>query len=217
MRELGILITDDCKKVDLLCAPAVVRTKKFVCALACGPTLVSTSYLDHVLKHGKLPPLEKHVLSTREFEEQYGFRLDESIERARQNQKRLLRDWTIFCTSGVKGGIDTFKEIIAANGGRCQQFSGRTANITASKRTVDTSNKEISQNQEEDEGDVLYLISEPVKSEFPLWAKFRELAKKHDMVPRIVTTEWLLFIAMAQYVHWDPSWELNEQVAKLRN
>jgi hypothetical protein len=38
------------------------------------------------------------------------------------------------------------------------------------------------------------------------------LAKRENMVPRIVKTEWLLSVAMAQYVHWDPEWELSEEV-----
>jgi hypothetical protein len=57
---------------------------------------------------------------------------------------------------------------------------------------------------------VLYLISDPDKREYANWAKFRELAQKHDMVPRIVKTEWILCVAMAQYVHWKKEWELSE-------
>lgn len=211
MRELGLFITDDFKKVDLLCAPKVVRTKKFVSALADGPTLVSTSYLDYAIKNNKLPPPEKHLLNDRGFEKQHGFRLEEALDRAKQNRHRLLRDWQIYCSNNVSGGFETFKDIVVANGGQCSLWKGRTTNITASKRTIDRSVQEVSQNQEEDEGDVLYLISEPDKKEFPMWVKFRELAKKHDMVPRIVRTEWLLFVAMAQYVHWDPEWELTEE------
>lgn len=212
MRELGLFITDDFRKVDLLCAPKVVRTKKFVAALACAPTLVSSAFLDYALKNNKLPPPEKHPIDDREFSKTHGFRLRDAVERAEQNKHRLLKDWTIFCTEKVSGGFDTYNDIITANGGRCQRWQGRTTNVTASKRKIDTQPQEVSQNQEEDEGDVLYLISEPNKSEFKLWEKFRELAKKHDMIPRIVKTEWLLFVAMAQYVHWDEEWELNEEV-----
>jgi len=216
MREIGLFITDNFKNVDLLCAPKVVRTKKFVSALACGPMLVTSSFLDYALKNNKLPPPEKHLLTDRQFEKQHGFRLDEALERAKQNHKRLLKDWTIFCSPTVSGGFDTFKDIIVANGGQCHMWKGRTTNVTAAKRTIDDSN-EVSQNQEEDEGDVLYLISEANKKEFPNWVKFRELAKKHNMIPRIVKTEWLLFVAMAQYVHWDPEWELNEEVVNAMN
>ncbi|KAF2869945.1 hypothetical protein BDV95DRAFT_576694 [Massariosphaeria phaeospora] len=211
LRELGLFITEDAKKVDILCAPKGLRTKKFVSAIASAPIIVATSFLDSALKTNKLPSPEKHILADIAFEKTHGFRLKESLERAKQNKHRLLKDWTIFCTPGVAGGYDTFKDIIAANGGQCHKWLGRTTHVTASKRTIDLTNKEVSQNQEEDEGDVLYLISEAKKSEVPLWIKFRELAKKHNMVPRIVKTEWVLFVTMAQYVHWDPEWELSEE------
>lgn len=214
LRELGLFITDDFKKVDMVCAPHPVRTKKFIAALACAPTLVSTSYLDFALKNNKLPPTEKHLLEAREFEEANNFRLSEALERAEQNKHRLLKDWTIFCTQNVSGGFDTYKDIIEANGGKCCMWKGRTTNITASKRSLNTSEEEVSQNQTEDEGDVLYLISDPDKKEFVNWTKFRELAEKHDMIPRIVKTEWILSVAMAQYVHWDPQWELDEKAVK---
>jgi hypothetical protein len=215
LRELGLFITDDFKKVDLVCAPHPVRTKKFIAALACAPTLVSTTYLDYALKNNKLPPAEKHPLEARDFEETNYFRLSEAVERAKQNKHRLLRGWTIFCSEKVSGGFDTYKDIIEANGGKCSQWKGRTTTVTASKRKLDKSDKEVSQNQVEDEGDVLYLISDPDKKEFGNWTKFRELAKKHDMIPRIVKTEWLLSVAMAQYVHWDQAWELDEEKVKV--
>ncbi|KAJ4326081.1 regulator of Ty1 Transposition [Neodidymelliopsis sp. IMI 364377] len=214
LRELGLFITDDFKKVDILCAPKVVRTKKFVAAMACGPALVSSSYLDFVLKNNKLPPPEKHAMDTREFEKEHGFNLIDAVERATQNKHKLFRDWTIFCTEKVPGGFETYKDIIEANGGKCSLWKGRTTNITATKRLVDASAGAESQNQKEDEGDVLYLISDANSKEFANWTKFCELAKKHDMVPRIVKTEWLLINAMAQYVHWKPEWELTEEVVK---
>ncbi|KAF2745221.1 BRCT domain-containing protein [Sporormia fimetaria CBS 119925] len=208
LRELGLFVVDDPKKVDILCAPKIVRTQKFVSALASAPTVVSSSYLDYALQHSKLPPPHEHILRDSDFEDKYGFRLDEALERAEQNKKRLLKDWNIFCTQHVVGGFDTFKEIIQSNGGVCHRWEGRTTTINAAKRTIKNADAEVSQNQEEDEGDVLYLISGSTKPDMKLWPKFRELAKKHDMVPRIVSTEWILFVAMAQYVHWDPVWEM---------
>jgi hypothetical protein len=213
LRELGLFITDDFKRVDLLCAPSVVRTKKFVAAMACGPTLVSSSYLDYAIKNKRLPPPEKHPLVALEFEKEHGFKMTEAVQRAKQNKRRLLKDWTIYCTPKIAGGVDTYRDIIEANGGKCLDWKGKTTAI-ASKRLVNNSAGEESQNQKEDEGDVLYLISDPDKKEFASWSKFRELAAKHDMIPRIVKTEWLLIIAMAQYVHWKEEWELTEDIVK---
>lgn len=214
LRELGLFITEDFKKVDILCAPNVVRTKKFVAAMACGPALVGSSYLDFALKNNKLPPPERHPMDGRDFEREHGFKMADATERALQNKHRLFRDWTIFCTEKVPGGFETYRDIIEANGGKCSLWKGRTTNITASKRLVNAAAGEESQNQTEDEGDVLYLISDAGSKDHMNWAKFRELAKKHDMIPRIVKTEWLLINAMAQYVHWKPEWELTEEVVK---
>jgi len=72
----------------------------------------------------------------------------------------------------------------------------------------------MSQNLTEDDGNTLYLISEPKKTEVTLWKKFNELAATHNMTPRIVKTEWLLFVAMAQYIHYKEEWELNEEKLK---
>jgi len=216
LRELGLFITDDFKKVDILCAPKVVRTLKFVASLACGPRLVTTEYLDYALKHNALPPLDKYPLQDRAFEKLHGIDMASALDRAKQNKHRLLKDWTIFCTSGVKpsAGYEQYSGIVKANGGTCYQWLGRSTNVTATKRTIETRPQEVSQNLQEDEGDVLYLISEPVQSEVHLWEGFRALAKKHDMVPRIVKNDWLLHAAISQKLHWKPEWELSEEKIK---
>jgi hypothetical protein len=94
-------------------------------------------------------------------------------------------------------------------------WSGRTTNPTARKRSL-AAETEVSQNQQEDETDVLYLISEGDKKHFQNWRKFRELAKRHDMTPRIVDKNWLMHVAMAQKIYWDPCWELTEELVKLK-
>ena len=212
LREIGLYLVNDAKKVDILCAPKVVRTLKFVAALAEGPQLVSSKYLDYAIKHNKLPDAKKFPLDDKDFKQQSGSDLNDAVTRAKQNKHRLLKDFTIFCTEKAK--FDTYKDIVAANGGKCLKWDNRDTAVTASKRKIESQPKEVSQNLEEDEGDVLYLISELVKSEVKLWVKFRELAKKHDMVPRIVSTEWLLNVAMTQRIHWKPEWELHERDIK---
>ncbi|KAF2199047.1 BRCT domain-containing protein [Delitschia confertaspora ATCC 74209] len=217
LREMGLFISDEHKKVDLLCAPKFVRTKKFVCALAQAPTIVKNSFIDDALKNNKLPSPEKYLLHDPTFEKAQGFRMAEALERARINKGRLLKNWAVFCTDAVVGGYETYRAIVTANGGSCHLWKGSKNAVSVSKRAIGAASPatgDESQNQKEDEGDVLYLISEGKKSELPLWKKFRELATKHDMVPRIVKTEWLLFVAMAQYVHWNAEWELKEDAVK---
>jgi hypothetical protein len=205
LRNLGILITDDTTKVDLLCAPKIVRTKKFVCALADAPEIVAPSFLDYCLKHKEVPNPAKHRLQDRATEESLGITLTESLEQAKANNHHLLNGWQIFCTEGVMGGFETFKAIVEANGGQCMLYKGRTAmNVTRRSFTADAL---AAESQGDDKGDTLYLISNNSKAEQALWLKFREMAGKADMVPVIVKTDWLLSVSMQHIVHWDDKWE----------
>ena len=206
---MGIHIVEDVKNVDILCAPKVVRTKKFITALAWGPTVVAISFLDQALKHNKIPPFEKHPLRDPEFEKCHDITMEDALVRAKQNKRHLLKGWQIYCTA-TGSTYDTYREIITANGGQCNQWKGQANRFTATKRAFDAEDNEFSQNQEEDEGDVLYLVSGTENKEVSLWPKFRDLASKHDMTPRIASMEWLLHIAMAQRIHWDTKWELSE-------
>lgn len=209
MRNLGIHITENPAECTVLCAPKIVRTRKFVSALAAAPLVVNTEWLDTCLRNNRVPKEGTHVLQDRDEEDRLGFRLDESLERAEKNKGKLLRGWQIFCTENVPGGWEIFKTIIEANGGVCSLYRGRVA-MNASKRTFSRETQEdqaIADHQGEDEGDTLYLISSDGKKDRDLWEKFRNLAKKEDMVPKIVTSDWLLQVTMSQKVEPAGKWE----------
>jgi hypothetical protein len=204
LRNLGVLITEDTSNVDLLCAPKIVRTRKFVCALADYPEIVAPSFLDSCLKHNKVPDPAKHRLQDRDAEGRLGITLRGSLEHAKTNNHHLLSGWQVFCTDGVNGGFDTFKAIVEANGGTCMLYKGRTA-MTVSKRSFGPNDLAV-ESQGDDEGDTLYLISGESKKEKDLWPAFMQMAESADMVPVIVKTDWLLSIAMQNVVHWDDKW-----------
>ncbi|KAL9076001.1 MAG: hypothetical protein Q9157_003828 [Trypethelium eluteriae] len=206
---MGILLTGNPAEATILCAPKVMRTRKFVAALAAGPLVVHTSFLDYCIKHDSPPPTASHALGNdRDTKERFGFHISKVIGRAKMNQRRLLRGWTIFCTEAVNGGFDTYKEIVSLNGGQCFLWKGReSVNVTKRKPLPDAGDESQNQGGEEEE-DVLYLISGTGKNETVLWGKFRALAEKHDMRPRIVKPDWLLSCAMAQQVEWNEEYDL---------
>lgn len=179
-----------------------MRTRKFITALAAAPCVVSTDWLDSCLRNNKIPGPKAHLLVDSVEEDRLGLKLEQVVERARKNNRKLLRGWQIFCTDGVTGGWETYKDIIGANGGICNLYKGRSS-MTASKRSFSRETQEeqaVAENQGDDEGDTLYLISGEGKKDKELWEKFRELAKKEDMVPKIVKGDWLLQVAMSQRV-----------------
>ncbi|QDS74312.1 hypothetical protein FKW77_003986 [Venturia effusa] len=209
LRNLGISIVEDTTKVDILCAPKIVRTKKFISALARAPYVVSTSFLDFCLKNQKVPDPDKFTLQDRDTEEKTGIKLKESIENAEKNNGQLLQGWQIFCTSDVTGGFDTYKTIIEANGGVAMLYKGRTA-MNVSKRSFNGGPARAGavESQGPDDGNTLYLISGEKPSEVGLWDKFKQMAKAVDMVPVIARSDWMISVAMRQLIHWDDKWKL---------
>ncbi|KAK4948216.1 regulator of Ty1 Transposition [Elasticomyces elasticus] len=232
LRALGISLTQEPSECTLLCAPRILRTRKFVSAIAYAPTIVATSYLDHVLKQNKLPEPTDHPLSDLANEEKYGLSLSESIQRARLNfdpetrRGRMFQGWTIHVTTDVTGGFDTFKEVVQSNGGTCLPYRGRTGLKLQPRRPV-AEQHERGKNGEEtshslptplpsfgadDEVEMrtVYLVSAETEDDSKLWDKFRRTAEKQDLRARIVRTDWLLTAAMSQQVGWDEKWELRK-------
>ena len=206
LRNLGIHITEDTSKATILCAPKILRTPKFVCAIANAPYVVSSAFLDYCIKNKKVPDPEKFLLEDRDAEERLGFKLEDALSRADSNKHRLLDTWQVYCTEQIKGGFKTFKQIVEANGGAALQYQGRV-NVQVRHRK-DEEKKVDSQGNEVKES--LYLLSGESPAERNLWPKFKQMAAKADMIPVITKSDWLLNLAMSQEITWDDKWLLDE-------
>ena len=212
---LGIELTQEPSDCNLLCAPRILRTRKFIAALANSPAVVHTSFLDEALSKNTVPDPSEHTLLDHEAEERLGFRMDEALDRAEVNSNRLLRGWTIFVTDNISGKFDTYKEIISINGGTVMLYKGRP-NVVPKKR-VDPADDpdagpEVENQGDEEEVGLSYLISGTDDEAVKLWEKFRADVQKKGMTARIAKTDWLINLAMAQRVEWDDKWELKEEL-----
>lgn len=196
--------------------PKILRTRKFVAALANAPEVVNTGYLDYALRHNALHDTNHFYLYDREIEEKLGFRLSDSLKRAKENSHKLLRGWTIFVTDHVPGGFDTYQDIISRNGGKAVPYRGRTGVVLPPRRLRMDEDPDAgleSQNQGGDvETDYVYLVSGTEDDDVKIWPIFRKLAEKQGVQARVVTNEWLLNLAMGQKVEWDDKWELKEEL-----
>jgi len=194
MRELGVLVTQDPLTCTHLAAPSLVRTKKFLCALASGPTVISTDYIDNCVKKGELSRTDNFLLKDNAKEKEFGVKVKDVVARARANKRCLLRRVPIYCTQEIPNGAETYKAIVEANGGTFAIYSGRP--------TI----KKV--NPEDDEGpaEPVYLISGQRPDEKKLWPKFAEMAEEGNMIPRIVDPEWLLDVALSQQQKWKESY-----------
>ncbi|KAK4508351.1 hypothetical protein PRZ48_002089 [Zasmidium cellare] len=197
LRSLGVLLTQDPKDVDILIAPKILRTKKFVCALACAPLVVDTSFLDIALSKKKLledPPM----LKDRDGEERLGFTLADALERAKKNKRKLFKNWAICVTKDVNGGFDTYKDIIGLNGGEAFMYTGRP-NMRFSAPPEGAN----------DDFDYVYLVSGQTPAEVELWKKFHNDIESRGLQARVVSSDWVLNAAMGQQVQFQEKWLLS--------
>jgi hypothetical protein len=174
----------------------MVRTQKFLCALATGPTIVSSDFIDTCIKDGELPEVDGFLLKDKTNERKFKLKLHDVIMRAKANKRSLLRRVPIYCTAQIPNGTDTYKAIVNANGGLFsiyQEKGGSTIKPT---------------NPEEDEGppEPVYLLTGTRPDERQLWPKFTTMAKAGNMIPRIVHSEWLLDVAMSQQLKWNDNY-----------
>ncbi|KAL8785221.1 MAG: hypothetical protein Q9213_003490 [Squamulea squamosa] len=207
LRDLGVLVTQDPSHCTHLASPAIVRTKKFVCALARAPMVISTEFVDDCLAKDEWREPEDYILNDPIGEQRVGFKLSEAVSRARTYRGQLLRGMPIYCTETVKGGFDVFKAIIEANGGKCLLYKGRASSIAAWRTNGQDEDPDA---MDTDEPEYLYLLSGSTPAEMVLWSKFRQMVRGMGKLPRIVQTDWLLNSALRQEVHWDETLEFKE-------
>lgn len=212
LRSLGVQVTTMPKEVEVLVAPKILRTRKFVAALASAPLVVDIKYLDVALSEKKLVE-NPSLLKDPESEERFGFKLSESLERAKVNDRKLLQGWSIFVTEQIPGGFETFDDIIKMNGGAPMKYKARVG-VKIDKypgKGDPKAGPEIRNQGGDDEHKYVYLVSGTSNEEVKLWKPFRDLAAKQDLEARIVKSDWLLNAAMSQQIRWDDKWLLDEE------
>ena len=202
------MITQDPASCTHLAAPSIVRTQKFVTALAFAPAILSANYVEQCLaKNEKLPP-QDFALKDTEGEKRLGLKLTDALKRAKANKQQLLQDFTIYCTENIRGGFDTYKSIVEVNGGKCMLYRARSGSITSLRAGGPEGSYEDTGPAKEEH---VYLISGPTSEEARLWSKFRQMVQGIGKIPRIVRTDWLLDLAISQRFHWQMDWELTEK------
>jgi hypothetical protein len=191
---MGIQVVQAGQPCDYLAAPHVVKTVKFLCALARGPTVLSSTFIDKALETGKIPDAEEYLLNDKDSEKRYSFKLETSAARAKYNKGKLLWSVPIYCTDKIRNGFESYKAIAEANGAIFKIYRARSG--TTIKPTT-----------AEEDGNAppepVYLISSASPDEKQMWARFRDMAKNGNMEPRVVAPDWLLDVAMAQEVRFN--------------
>lgn len=170
-----------------------MRTVKFLRNLSKGATVVSSGWIEECLDTKKVPDPEDYLLKDPDNERKLGISLQSSVEKARKNKGKLLWGTPIYCTASIRNGTDSYKAIAEANGAIFMVYAARSGT------TIKPTNPE-----EDDVGpEPVYLLSTTNPEEKKLWKKFEEMARKGNMEPRVVASDWLLDVVMKQEVSFD--------------
>ena len=197
---MGIQIVAEGQPCDSLAAPNIVRTVKFLCALARGPTVISSTFIDQAIETGDVPDVDDFILQDEEAEKKHNIKLEKSVARAKANRGKLLVGIPIYCTEKIRAGPDSYKAIAEANGAIFKIYRARSG----------TTIRPATAEEEGKPPEPVYLLSSDARDEKSLWPKFREMAFQGNMEPRIVVPDWLLDVAMAQQVRFDEKYKVEQ-------
>ena len=204
---MGILCVADSASCTHLASPRLLRTVKFICALAHAPVVLSTKFVDDCLSENKLLDPEDYLLEDTEGEKKMNFKLSDALARAQKNKGKLLRGYSIYCTEFVHGGFDTYKSIVETNGGKCLLYRARAGTGSMLRAGLD----EDSDASESSQPEYVYLISGKTPEEGKLWPKFRQMVESMGKIPVVAANDWMLNMALSQEMHWHDDYALTEK------
>ncbi|KAF9895426.1 hypothetical protein FE257_000332 [Aspergillus nanangensis] len=208
LRELGIQVVQDARKCSHLAAPSILRTPKFVNALAYAPMIISADFITACLKKNELLDPTEFLLKDQVAEDRYGLSLEEAVANAGKNKNKLLRGYQVYCVESIRGGFEAFKSIVDANGGDCALFRGRVSYQSQREESDDDSSGDEGSGRKE-----VYLLSSVAVDQMRVWPRFRQMVESIGKTPRIVRVDWLLDIAMSQMLRSADDYELREDMA----
>ncbi|KAF9499450.1 hypothetical protein BDN71DRAFT_1442113 [Pleurotus eryngii] len=170
---LGVKIVEKASECTHLLAPHLVRTEKFLCAIAANAFILKSEWATASAAANELLPEEAYFLQDDANERKYNVKLSDVLLRAKSNQGQLFTKKTFHVTPKVSIDLKLLRNVIVANGGQ----------MTTQAPTSRTFNKENK-----------YLISCP--EDASVW---RPIAQHRP----VYTTELVLSGALKQEVDWD--------------
>ncbi|KAJ6171045.1 hypothetical protein N7470_000112 [Penicillium chermesinum] len=206
LRDLGIMVVQDARRCTHMAAPSILRTTKFVNALAYAPAIISTDFITECLKQDKLLDPKKFGLVDKSAESKFNFSLAKALKNAKKNNNQLLKNFRIYCVEDIRGGFEAFKSIVETNGGQCLLYRGRLGLTNSSRR------------EESDDEDSEMEDDEPGRHE---WDRIQTCPSLDQVppgggeikkTPRILRVDWLLDMAMSQELKPAEGYELTEEM-----
>ncbi|RPD54429.1 hypothetical protein L226DRAFT_493972 [Lentinus tigrinus ALCF2SS1-7] len=174
LTKMGVKLVTKPSECTHLLVKSVVRTEKFLCAMAVAPHVLGEKWARMSAFNRKLLPESQYAVQDEETEKKYNFNLADALKRAKQNAGKLFGGITFYVTPKVPVDSKLLKNVVAANGG---QLSTQTPTV---RILAGHDNR--------------FVISCP--EDVSIW---RPLAQHN----KIYTQELILTSALRQEIDWD--------------
>ncbi|EIW75709.1 hypothetical protein CONPUDRAFT_112253 [Coniophora puteana RWD-64-598 SS2] len=124
LSKLGVRTTQTAAQCTHLVVKNVVRTEKFLSAMAVAPFIVTEEWAKDSAKAGTLLPEDKYSISDKTSEKKWNFKLADALERAKDGGgTRLFRGMVFYVTPKVPIDTKLLKNVVASGGGAVQTAS----------------------------------------------------------------------------------------------
>ncbi|OAX40254.1 hypothetical protein K503DRAFT_714884 [Rhizopogon vinicolor AM-OR11-026] len=122
LNKLGARMTTRPNDCTHLIAKGIVRTEKFLCAIAISPFVLTERWVDSSIRAGKLLPEKDFVISDSQPERKWKFKLSTSLARAKHEDggANLLKGMTFYVTPKVEIDMKLLKAVVTSAGGQVQ-------------------------------------------------------------------------------------------------
>ncbi|KAG0699519.1 hypothetical protein DFH29DRAFT_1070645 [Suillus ampliporus] len=122
LNKLGAKMTTKPNDCTHLVTKGIVRTEKFLCAIACSPFVLTEGWVNSSVRAGKLLPETDFQISDPESERKWSFKLSTSLVRAKREDggENLLKGMSFYVTPKVDIDLKLLKAVVASAGGQIQ-------------------------------------------------------------------------------------------------
>ncbi|KAG1767131.1 hypothetical protein EDD22DRAFT_876793 [Suillus occidentalis] len=135
LNKLGAKMTTKPNDCTHLVTKGIVRTEKFLCAIASSPFVLTEGWVDSSVRSGKLLLETDFLISDPESERKWNFKLSASLERAKREDggEGLLKGMTFYVTPKVEIDLKLLKAVITSAGGQVQTSKPTVRILKANK------------------------------------------------------------------------------------
>lgn len=194
LKKFGIEVTQDPVKANIVAAPRVVRTPKFLCALAYNVQFVTLEWFLDSMEQKTVVDPSAYTLIDPVAERDYEFSFKKSKKLAKTNQQQLLAGVDLCWMPETKENRPGLEDVAKANGAALTLF------------TAGPSGKGRLSGKSKEAGTEMILLTSNASDpkQHSLCKLFTAFAASRQRKARIIDPDWLTRTALCQKIEpWD--------------